>query len=244
LPFSGSAHYHKSAMQTNAPFHVALGQTRPTHRRFMSGEPRSPRVKTLNGLLLLAGFGLLFGGRTSGAELLARGVLLPTYVAGIAQPVVITRVALMEKDYYQQGFLQFGVLPITVGRGVVMEVRQPDALGAALEGIQEWKRAPGRGRAMELRTYSLHIPLPEGRRELTAGRVRFGEKGQLVLAQGVIWKEADGTIWEAEQATLQITGVDTGRLVLQVSSGPMTRQIFGQANLPAEETRGTKQAGN
>lgn len=195
-------------------------------------------------LLLLAGFCLLFGEQAHGAELLARGLSLPTYVTGISQPVAVTRVALMEKDYYRRGFLQFGVLPITVGRDVVMEVRRPEALGAALEGIQGWKKAPGRGQAVELRGFLLRVLLPDGQRELTAGRVRFGEQGQVVLAQGVAWKEAGGVTLEAEEAVLQTTGAHAGRLVLQMTSRPVTRQIFGQTVLPAEAAKSTKQPNN
>lgn len=195
----------------------------------------------LRGLGLVL-FGWLALSVAHGAEVLARSISLPTYVAGMAQPVAVTRVAFMEKDYYRRGFLQFGVLPITVGRDVVMEVRRPEALGAALAGIQGWKRAPGRGRAVELRGYRLRVLLPDGQRELTAGRVRFGEEGRVVLAQGVVWKDADGTTLEAEEAVLQTTGPDAGRLVLQVPSEPVTREIFGPANRPGGDATSAKQA--
>lgn len=169
-----------------------------------------------------------------GAELLAQGITLPTYVAGVSLPVAVTRVAFMEKDYYRRGFLQFGMLPITVGRDVVMEVRRPEALAAALEGVQGWKKAPGRGRAVELREYALRVLLPEGQRELTAGRVRFGEQGQVILGEGVVWKEAAGITLATEEAVLQTTGPDTGWLTLHTTSGPVKRQIFGQINSPTE----------
>ena len=136
------------------------------------------------------------------------------YLQGMSQPMAVTRVAVMEKDYYRRGFLQFGVLPITVGREVVIEVRHPEALNAALEGIQGWQRAPGRGRAMELRTFSMRVLQTQGPSELTAGRVRFGEQVQVVLAQGVTWKEADGLTLAAEEAVLQTTGENAGWLVL------------------------------
>ena len=118
----------------------------------------------------------------SGAEVLARGITLPTYLPDGSLPAVVTRMAWMEKDYYQRGFLQFGMLPITVGRDVVMEVRQPEALAAALEGIQGWRKAPGKGRAVELRDFCLKLRLPDGPHELRAGRVRFGERGAVFLA--------------------------------------------------------------
>jgi hypothetical protein len=171
-----------------------------------------------------------------GAELLARGVILPTFVAELPQAVAVTRVAFVEKDYYRRGFLQFGMLPITVGREVVMEVLRSEALAAALADIQGWEKAPGRGRAVELRGFSLRVLLAGGQRELTAGRVRFGEQGQVVLAEGVVWQEAAGAVWNAEEAVLQTTGPDTGWLVLRTESGPVKRQIFGLTSSSKEET--------
>ena len=97
---------------------------------------------------------------------------------------------------------------------------------------------------MELRGLSLRIRLQSGQPELSAGRVRFAPQGRVLLAQGVTWKEVDGTTVEAEEAELQTTGSDAGQLILHPVSGPVMRRIFGQANLPVEAKKRAKQASN
>lgn len=175
-----------------------------------------------------------------GAELLARGITLPTYLPDGSLPAVVTRMAWMEKDYYQRGFLQFGMLPITVGRDVVMEVRQPEALAAALEGIQGWRKAPGKGRAVELRDFCLKLRLPDGPHELRAGRVRFGERGAVFLAQGVVWTGPQAMAEKVEEAELQTAGPDAGRLVWHTADGPVVRWIFGRGVPSDSEDKSSK----
>lgn len=167
---------------------------------------------------------------------------MPTYLAGGSLPAVVTRMTWVEKDYYQRGFLQFGMLPITVGRDVVMEVRQPEALAAALADIQGWKKAPGRGRAIELRDFCLKLPAPQGRRELRAGRVRFGDQGAVFLAQGVVWQGPGGIAAEMDEAELQTTGPDAGRLVWHTESGPVVQWIFGRGVPSGSEEKSSKAA--
>ena len=154
-----------------------------------------------------------------------KGIAYPVYGAVAATPIAVVRVASTRTEYQRRGFLRIGALPILVAEGVRLEVRDPLATAQFLARLPEWLRAPGKGRAGELRDFQMFDRAEPDRPWLVAGRVCFAAGGQWELQAGEV-REPGRAPQPFTQARLQVSGDRTGEVML---ADGRTLKLFPQA---------------
>ena len=153
----------------------------------------------------------------------AKGVVFPFYAPGSSEPVVTFKAERIFHDHERRGFFRIGLLPLTVGDGVTVELFQPAAASQHLARLKEWVN-PGAAGVVELRRVQFKLP-GEPIRELSAGRIRLGKDGAWQLLDGVVWRSG-AKVWQAEEAKLHITGPQAGQLVLNAVGAPGPFNLF------------------
>lgn len=143
----------------------------------------------------------------------SRAITSPIYGPAGGTPVAIVRVESTRTEYLRRGFLRIGALPVLVAERVRLEVRDAKATVAQLGQLPEWLRAPGKGRAGELRDFQMFDRAEPGRPWLSASRVRFASNGQWELA-GVEVRGPGLIPVTAGHALLQVTGDRAGQVLL------------------------------
>jgi hypothetical protein len=146
----------------------------------------------------------------------------------------VLRVATTQTEYQRCKFLCIGALPLLVAEQVRIEVRDASATAEVFAGLPEWLRAPGKGRAVELRGFQLCGSEATSPVWLTAARVRLAPHGQWELSDGTV-RQPDGSTQSFAHARLQITGEQTGRLML--ADGRVFSVLPSRSN-PAERAAG------
>lgn len=137
----------------------------------------------------------------------------PVYGPESSRPIAVLRVEATRTEYQRRGFFRIGALPLLVAEQVRIEVRDPQATAEVFAGLPEWLRAPGKGRAGELRDFQMRGPEPAGVPWLTVARVRLAEHGQWELKEGCL-RSPTGEVAHFDQALMQIAGRHTGRITL------------------------------
>jgi hypothetical protein len=143
----------------------------------------------------------------------SKRVVSPVYGPASGGPIAVLRVATTQTEYQRCKFLCIGALPLLVAEQVRIEVRDASATAEVFAGLPEWLRAPGKGRVVELREFQLLGAGEPGPAWLTAARVRMAPHGQWEMRDGTV-RQPDGSAQSFAHARLQITGEQTGRLML------------------------------
>ena len=142
-----------------------------------------------------------------------KGIAYPVYAAEASVPIAVVRVQSTRTEYQRRGFLRIGALPMLVAEQVRVEVRDPRATVAQLSGLPEWLRAPGKGRAGEVRDFQMFDPAEPARPWLSADRVRFAPNGQWEMT-GVVVRGPGMASQPFGYALLQVTGERAGQVLL------------------------------
>lgn len=142
-----------------------------------------------------------------------KGIAYPVYAPEASVPIAVVRVQATRTEYQRRGFLRIGALPMLVAEQVRVEVRDPRATVAQLSGLPEWLRAPGKGRAGEVRDFQMFDPAEPSRPWLSADRVRFAPNGQWELT-GVVVRGLGLAAQPFSHALLQVTGERAGQVLL------------------------------
>jgi|GEM_PF-2248304 len=145
----------------------------------------------------------------------SKRVTSPVYGPESSRPIAVLRVESTRTEYQRRGFFRIGALPVMVAERVRLEVRDPQATAQVFGGLPEWLRAPGKGRAGEVRDFQMRGPEPAGAPWLTVARVRMAEHGQWELKDGSL-RSPEGGVIQFGQALMQITGEHAGRITLTV----------------------------
>ena len=140
-----------------------------------------------------------------------KGITCPVYGATGETPIAVLRVKSTRTEYQRRGFLRIGALPMLVAEQVRLEVRDPQATAQLFTRLPEWLRAPGKGRAGELRDFQMFGRAEPDRPWLSAGRVRFAAEGRWELQAGEV-REPGGAPRPFTQASLQVTGERAGEV--------------------------------
>jgi len=143
----------------------------------------------------------------------SKRVTSPVYGPEASRPIAVLRVEATRTEYQRRGFFRIGALPLLVAEQVRLEVRDPQATAQMFAGLPEWLRAPGRGRAGEVRDFQMRGPEPSDAPWLTVARVRMAEHGQWELKEGSLRTPA-GEVVQFGQALMQIIGGHAGRVTL------------------------------
>jgi hypothetical protein len=142
-----------------------------------------------------------------------KGIVSPVYGAVATTPIAVVRVQSARTEYQRRGFLRIGALPMLVAEGVRLEVRDPLATAQLFARLPEWLRAPGKGRAGELRDFKMFDCAEPDQPWLIVGRVRFAADGQWELQGGEV-REPGRAPQPFVQARLQVTGERAGEVML------------------------------
>jgi hypothetical protein len=144
------------------------------------------------------------------------------YCKSNIQCVASMRVDHLWKEFERKGFFRIGVLPMVVMKGVTFEIKQPALATNALTTLRSWTGRSGASR-LELRQVVILVD-SELTNRLSVGCIHLGAEGQWELRDGVTLCAGSKEI-HSPQGTLQVTGENTGRLVLNISPPVITNLI-------------------
>jgi hypothetical protein len=153
----------------------------------------------------------------------AKGVVVPLYVAGQAEPAAVLRIEKVYTDFQRRGFFRIGLLPMLVAEGVEVELRSQEHILAALKQVGDYLQRRGRATTLELRRVVIELPGRSAPR-LEAGRVRFRPEGSWELAGGVRWRGASAEV-QASSGTFCPAGDRAGQLLMATDNGPVEVRI-------------------
>ena len=123
-------------------------------------------------------------------------------------------------DHQRNGFFHIGLLPVGALEGVTIEFHDASSAGDSFQQMQRWLGA-GNGRRVELR--QVKFLFSTNRLEAGAVQCRAGDRWELL---GGVRLVSGGHETRAQRATLEISGPDAGRVVLE-QKPPMTNSFLG-----------------
>jgi len=131
-------------------------------------------------------------------------------------------------DHQQNGFFHIGFLPVGALEGVTIEIHDTGSAAESFQQMQRWLGAGG-GRRVELR----QVKFLFSTNTLEAGIVQCRDGNHWVLLDGVRLVSG-GHETLAPRATLQISGRDTGQVVLE-QTPQMTNSFLGLPGGPEHQ---------
>lgn len=144
----------------------------------------------------------------------ASGTCTPIFLEAEQQPSMVVSADTIRPGCERKGFFRIGILPIVVMDGVTIEIRKPEALRENLVHLDRWL-ADRDGKRLEIRNAKLLV-CASVTNSLEVGRIKIASGGKWELLDGVRLASGTNSV-QAGWATLQITGPESGCLVLGIT---------------------------